>query len=69
MIVTMVRAGHYVVTDEGRLAGRVTGDFVIGFRAVLPDGAELREVFDEPEDAALVLVELTRDDADAGQVG
>ena len=52
MTLTMTRAGHYEAWDDDRLLGRISGDHVIGFRATLPDGTVLREVFDDPAAAA-----------------
>lgn len=59
MTLTMTRAGHYEVWDDERLVGRVSGDHVIGFRATLADGTPLREVFDDPADAATHLQDAT----------
>ncbi|HET8600672.1 MAG TPA: hypothetical protein VFL99_10130 [Segeticoccus sp.] len=70
MTMTMTRAGHYTVTDGGVLVGRITGDFVIGFRAELPDGTFLLDVYDEPSTAAEALAaeQFRAGDEQAGAV-
>lgn len=61
MTMTMIRAGRYTVSDAGgRLVGSITGDFVIGFRAQLPDGTILPDVHDEPRKAAEALARHDR---------
>ena len=52
-----MRAGRYEVRDESQLLGHVSGDYVIGFRAVACDGSTLRMQFADPFQAAQALQE------------
>ena len=69
MTLTMPRAGHYEVWNDGRLVGRVVGDHVIGFRASLPDGTPLRDEFTDPAQAAEGLLEVVPGSSEATAEG
>jgi hypothetical protein len=64
LLITRQRAGYYVLSDaSGRVVGRISGDYVVGFTAEYRGASEL---FDDLEDAKATIAELHAREARLG---